>query len=400
MRSNVRFLRYALLMLMIFMGVAALPRLAAAQTLNILNAATRVDYSACPIAIADPTVPTPCPTVTVLNTLDILEDTSGAVQIQADMFGWGWSVNISGFPSTWSVAPGPGVYNAATGVWSIDLTPYVGGPFIGGPVVTPPLNSDVDLTGLVVTLVDSGGTPFVTDTLNIIVDAVADTPVVTATNGVQPTAGAVAGPAQGVNLSVALVDTDGSEDFCFVMAGLPPCATDVLLIAPPGFVPVDSSGTPVGTLFTAPNMWQIPASSVAGLQIRPPAGYVGTQNFTLMATTMEVRPTDSEFEISNNISSPASADFTIDWGPPPPPPPPPPGTACDGPGPGGSTTGSIANWDNVLRRRWVPTFICMTHQLSVSMMTQLSNQSLCIKAKTIASPNATCIPGSRCSSGC
>lgn len=55
---------------------------------------------------------------------------------------------------------------------------------------------------------------------------------------------------------------------------------------------------------------------------------------------------------------------------------------CAAPGPRGSTRGSIAAWDNMLKMRWVPTFICMSHQMTVTMADQLLIAGTMLDAKT------------------
>ncbi|HYD16978.1 MAG TPA: type I secretion C-terminal target domain-containing protein, partial [Patescibacteria group bacterium] len=72
-----------------------------------------------------------------------------------------------------------GTYDSATKTWSITLPNGVN--FSGGPTVTPPKDSDLDLTGLKVTATATDGVYSVSTqgTENVFVDAVVDVPVLT-----------------------------------------------------------------------------------------------------------------------------------------------------------------------------------------------------------------------------
>jgi large repetitive protein len=107
-----------------------------------------------------------------------------------------------------------------------------------------------------------GGTS--TATVNVTVAAVADAPILSATN-----VEGSAGDAIGLNLSAALADTDGSESLALVVSGLPQGASL-------------SAGVDNGN-----GSWTLTSSQLAGLTITPPAGVFGVLQLTLTATAME-----------------------------------------------------------------------------------------------------------------
>ena len=86
---------------------------------------------------------------------------------------------------------------------------------------TPPADSDVDLTGLTVTATSTNTTTNQTQSTStageIIVDAVADAPTLTASN-----ASGEEGTSINLNVSAGLTDTDGSESLSKItISGIP-----------------------------------------------------------------------------------------------------------------------------------------------------------------------------------
>jgi|GEM_PF-1295942 len=192
------------------------------------------------------------------------------------------TITISGFDTTWSVNTGisGGTYDPVAGTWTITLPPGV--PFIGGPAVSPPADSDGDMTGLSVqsTVTNSltGQTVSVTKTVNVYTDAVADTPDLLASDA----SGAEDTPIP-LHISTAVTDTDGSEEITSVLiSGVPAGATL-------------NHGTEV-----SPGVWQLSVADLTGLTITPPHDWSGTFPLTIVSTATEVNLSDSEFDLTNN----------------------------------------------------------------------------------------------------
>ncbi|MGE0256480.1 MAG: beta strand repeat-containing protein [Alphaproteobacteria bacterium] len=95
------------------------------------------------------------------------------------------TVTLGPIPDTWTVLPGAGTltHNALAGTytWSVTVS---GSGFAGGPTLIPPANSDVDIQGLTITAkaveAENGNTATDVKIVDIVVDAVADEPTLTA----------------------------------------------------------------------------------------------------------------------------------------------------------------------------------------------------------------------------
>ena len=175
------------------------------------------------------------------------------------------NVTIGGFTPGWAVdtSQSGGTYDPATGTWTITLPP--GQSLQQGPTVTPPHNSDADLTGLVVTttLTNADGTQQqFTDTFDIVVDAVADTPDITVANVpdqywyVKDTGYHVA-----LHVDTGVTDRDGSEILSHVTIDLNQPFT-----SPAGdFTTLASMGVTLnmGTE-VSPGVWQIDINAMDG----------------------------------------------------------------------------------------------------------------------------------------
>jgi len=175
---------------------------------------------------------------------------------------WSQFTQVSGLPQGASLSLGtelnPGLWQVATA----DLR-------AGLVTIRPAENSDADFTlTLKATITDTGNgiavTREITGAHSVSVAAVADAPAVVAndTNGLEDHAVAL-------NLSAALVDTDGSETLSVTILGVPD-----------GFAL--SHGTAVGG-----GAWNVPAASLSGLHLMPPQDWNGTLNLTLQATSRE-----------------------------------------------------------------------------------------------------------------
>jgi len=247
-------------------------------------------------AAAAPTPPNPA--TLGLQTAPTGEDTKIDLDLDIQTNNGGGSiittVVISGIPSTWTVDEKDGNYNPVTGTWTLALPP--GTSFYNsGPGLTPPVNDDTDLYGIVVTLTTTDTatnlSTTTTSTFDIIVDAVAD--------GLTVNAGDVTGNEDTplpVTISHILNDTDGSEAVTdYVISGVPN-----------GFS--FNGGTNLGN-----GSWSFTPTEITGLQIIPAANFFGPVNLTVTATSYDT-PTDLEITTTNN-SSQASDTFVVTWQP-------------------------------------------------------------------------------------
>jgi large repetitive protein len=169
---------------------------------------------------------------------------------------------VSGVPAGASLSQGREI---APGTWEVATTELQAGRV----TVRPPEHSDADFTLTIkATLTDAGnGTSVsreVTGTQAVSVHAVADAPQVAAHN--------VAGPEDrpvALDLSAALVDTDGSEILSVVIGGLP---KDALLSAGVN----NNDGT-----------WTLTPGQLSGLKLLPPADFSGRYDLTVTAVATE-----------------------------------------------------------------------------------------------------------------
>ena len=236
------------------------------------------------------------PSLTIAGTQKVYEDGSVFVPIKAALAvnaspNEVLTVTITGIPSTWKITTGAsnGTYNAATGTWTITLPK--GTNYDGGLTFAPPANSDVDLTGLKVTATataaDSGTKSSVTEIVQIIVDAVADAPTLTATNVSGMNTGTIP-----LKITTALTDTDGSETLGkLVLSGIPNGYTL-------------TKGTKL-----ANGSWEVLASDLASLGLKAPAGAEGTFTITVKSTSTE-KVTDTDFDLTNNTAT-TTKTFTV-----------------------------------------------------------------------------------------
>jgi len=193
-----------------------------------------------------------------------LVDTDGSEQL---------TITVKGFQPGWDVdtSVSGGTYDSATGTWTLTLPAGVTS-FSGGPIVKAPANSDVDLTGLVVTATASemvGGvavdTASNTANTSVFVDAVIDTPTLTVANTT-----VVEGQAINLSIVTATGESDGSESITkVVISGVP----DGLSL---------SAGTkqPDGT-------WLLSKDQLTGLKVIAPANWNGDFTLTVSSTAKE-----------------------------------------------------------------------------------------------------------------
>ena len=173
------------------------------------------------------TAPVICkPTLTACDVW-VKEDHSVALNVNANLnaphAGEQLTVTISGIAAGWAVdtTASGGTYDATTHTWSVTLPAGVTS-FSGGPTLTPPHNSDVDLTGLSVTATATDGayTAASTGSENVYVDAVVDTPVLTVSSPVNFLWIINQTNPSNINVATHVTDTDGSEQVTKVVVDL------------------------------------------------------------------------------------------------------------------------------------------------------------------------------------
>ncbi|MFS2009296.1 Ig-like domain-containing protein [Azospirillum sp. CT11-132] len=194
------------------------------------------------------------------------EDTPIALNLSASLVDTDGSetmaVILSGLPAGAVLNHGS---NNGDGSWTLKPSE------LSGLTVTPPRNysGGMDLT-LTATSLESSNKDTASTTANIHVDvtAVTDAPTVIVTNASGNEDSLIA-----LNLTAALVDTDGSETMAVVLSGLPA-----------GAVLVDANGN---ILTPTAGSVSLTAAQLSGLKLQPPADAGTDFNLTLTATTTE-----------------------------------------------------------------------------------------------------------------
>ncbi|WP_114946278.1 Ig-like domain-containing protein [Microvirga calopogonii] len=175
---------------------------------------------------------------------------------------WSEFTQVSGLPAGASLDRGT---QLAPGTWLVATADLRAGLVSINPVE----HSDADFTlTLKATITDTGNgisvSREVTGVHVVTVNAVADAPNVAAQDATGQEDHAIA-----LNLSAALVDTDGSETLTVNILGVPD-----------GFAL--SHGTSLGS-----GVWQVPSAALPGLQLHPAQDWNGTLHLTLQATSNE-----------------------------------------------------------------------------------------------------------------
>jgi hypothetical protein len=195
------------------------------------------------------------------------------------------TVSISGIPAGASVdtTTSGGTYNAGTGTWTLTLAQ--GQNFDGfGPKILGAANSDVDLTGLVVTATATGeNDTSASSTANatVFVDAVIDAPVLNVANATANEDVPVL-----LSISTSVTDTDGSESITkVVISGLPV-----------GFSL--SAGTNLGG-----GVYELTTAQLTNLKLNTPNGWNGIVNLTVTSHASETTLSGLEFDLTDNDAS-------------------------------------------------------------------------------------------------
>lgn len=219
----------------------------------------------------------------------VYEDGSVFLPISATLQGDGiatqqMTITVTGIDSSWGVNVGAnnGTYNAATGTWTITLP--VGQNYNGGITLTPPADSDVDLTGITATAKAvqtlNGQEASNVDTGDIIVDAVADMPDLDVRN-----ANGLEGAQIDLHIGADLTDTDGSEVLSAIrIEGLPA-----------GFSL--NKGTDLGN-----GVWEVSKADLSGLKLNTPSNFSGSVPLKVSVTSTETI-TDTDFDLTNNTAT-------------------------------------------------------------------------------------------------
>ncbi len=224
------------------------------------------------------------------------------------------TITISNIPSNWIVTDtafdnsgniiGNGVFDSISGTWTISLNNI--SVFEGGPRFTPPADSDIDALDLVFTVNEttlSGQTGSSSTNFNIIVDAIADDPSITANDNIGnegETLDIDLSALTGEQVNNGIGADDGSENIVnYTISGVPS-----------GFTL--SAGTET---FTGSGTYILSPAEIVGLQIIPnDPQFFGSINLTATVHTTENPVSDNEFDTTNNNNQ-ASDNFTLTWNP-------------------------------------------------------------------------------------
>lgn len=275
-----------------FQSTYATTALNSLNPIGVINP-TQLQYTA-PDREPEPTItPTVAPQPPVVPTLtvtdsQVYEDGSTQLNIIATPNNGNEQITITvtGITTGWTVNTGTsgGTYDPATGTWTITLQP--GQSFNGGPTISPPANSDGDLPNLqvtnTVTNVVSNETVSTGGVINVITDAVADVPTLTLNT---PAEGNEDSPIA-LDISTAVVDTDGSEEITsIIISGVPAGATL-------------NNGTDLGG-----GQWQLTPGDLVGLTITPPANDADDFVLTVTTTVTETVLSGGEITLGNNVAT-------------------------------------------------------------------------------------------------
>ncbi|MGH1455990.1 MAG: type I secretion C-terminal target domain-containing protein [Alphaproteobacteria bacterium] len=226
----------------------------------------------------------------------VKEDSSVFVPVEAELTDTDGSefltITVEGVPASWGFSGGGWTQTGAT---TYEITVPAGDNYNGGFTLTPPADSDVDLTGINVTAtsteIANNDTASISESIDVIVDAVFDEPAVDGLDN----AGKENTPLD-VDITGAAGDTDGSETVVKYEV------SDV----PAGFT--FNQGTDLGG-----GVWEFTPAELAGLQITPPTDYVGDIDLTVTIFTTE-NPGDTEFDTSDNTATKTDI-FNLAWKP-------------------------------------------------------------------------------------
>ncbi len=233
------------------------------------------------------------PSVSVNNGIDdalVKEDGSVDVPITASLAAGHaaseyLTITVSGIDPSWGSFSAPiGTYNAATGTWSVTLP--AGDALNTVFTFAPNADSDIDLSGLVATAVASdplaGISASANDDFNIIVDAVADAPDLSASG-----ASGEEGTTIPLSISTSVNDIDGSE------------VIEVIKISE-----VPAGATLTAGVYDALNyVWELSPADLVDLGINVPDGMVGDFTLSVESVAYEQNTNGTEVDLTDNRAS-------------------------------------------------------------------------------------------------
>ncbi|MGH1404766.1 MAG: DUF5801 repeats-in-toxin domain-containing protein [Alphaproteobacteria bacterium] len=227
----------------------------------------------------------------------VKEDSSVFVPVQAQLADTDGSefltITVDGIPATWGFS---GAGWVQTGPNTYEVTVPAGSNYADGFTLTPPADSDVDLTGITVTAtsteVANGDSASISEQIDVIVDAVYDDPTVDGQNNVGKENDVL-----DIDITGAAGDTDGSETVVKYQI------SDV----PTGFT--FNQGTDLGG-----GVWEFTPAETTGLTITPPTDFVGNIDLTVTIFTTENPVTDGEFDTTDNDATETDV-FNLKWKP-------------------------------------------------------------------------------------
>ena len=193
------------------------------------------------------------------------------------------TVTIDGVPASWNFA---GAGWVQTGPDSYEIVLSAGVDYAGGFTVSPPADSDVDLSGINVTAtateVSNGDTASVSDGITVFVDAVADVPNLNASG-----ASGEEGTTIPLTITTSVNDTDGSEVIEFVkITNVPSGAT-----------------LTAGTYNASEDTWYVDYADLAGLGINVPNGMAGSYVLNVESVAYEQNTNALEWDLTDNRAS-------------------------------------------------------------------------------------------------
>ncbi|PCI54996.1 MAG: hypothetical protein COB36_09090, partial [Alphaproteobacteria bacterium] len=238
-----------------------------------------------------PVINPPC--IKVNNGVDdalVKEDNSIDVPITAQLgadpaAGEYLTVTVTGIDPSWGTFTSTiGTYDSGTGTWTITLG--AGESLDTVFNFAPNADSDIDLTGLVATVVATDPAASLTasanDGFNVIVDAVADTPDLDTSK-----ASGEEGTVIALNITTSVNDTDGSE---------------VIEVIKIGNLPAGTSLT-AGTYNAVDDVWELSPADLVGLGLNVPDGVTGNFELTVESVAYEQNTNGLEVDLTDNRAS-------------------------------------------------------------------------------------------------
>ncbi len=233
------------------------------------------------------------PAIEVNNGVDnviVKEDNSIDVPINAQLgsnpaAGEYLTIIVTGIDASWGSFSAPiGTYDSVAEIWTVTLP--AGESLDTIFTFAPNGDSDIDLTGLVATVIATdpaaGLTANSTDDFNVIVDAVADVPDLD-TDVVSGQEGSTIP----LNITTSVNDTDGSEVIEVVKIGNLPAGTTLS----------------AGTYDDINDVWLVDVADLSGLGINIPDGLVGEFELSIEAVAFEENTNGTETDITDNRAS-------------------------------------------------------------------------------------------------